>query len=246
VIPVLIQAGGEGARLRPYTMVLPKPLLPIIDTPIIEIVLRQLRHQGFRDTHISIGHLGHLLQAVLGDGERFGMNLHYVVEDQPLGTIGPLRQLPRPNGPVLVMNGDLLTDLDYVDLVEHHTSADADLTIGICRCPVPVSLGVIDFDDECRIVGFREKPTLHYWASTGIYVLGPRVWDLIPTNKFFGFDALMERVLAGSLHAEAYHFDGLWLDIGRPEDHGRAAEVFEKNRQRLLPPDPSHVKDRPE
>lgn len=237
MISVLIQAGGKGTRLRPYTMVLPKPLLPIVDTPIIEIVLHQLRRHGFRDAHISIGHLGHLLQAVLGDGDRFGMNLRYVVEEQPLGTIGPLRQLPRPDGPVLVMNGDLLTDLDYVDLVEYHTTSDADLTIGIYRCPVPVSLGVIDFDDEWQITGFREKPTLHYWASTGIYVLGPRVWDLIPRNEFFGFDALMDRVLAGSLCAQAYRFDGLWLDIGRPEDYERAAEVFEENRHHLLPPD---------
>jgi NDP-sugar pyrophosphorylase family protein len=237
VIPVLIQAGGEGTRLRPYTMVLPKPLLPIIDTPIIEIVLRQLYHQGFRDTHISIGHLGHLLQAVLGDGERFGMNLRYIVEEQPLGTIGPLRRLPRPDGPVLVMNGDLLTDLDYTNLIEYHASADADLTISIYRCPVPVSLGVIDFDDEWQITGFREKPTLHYWASTGIYVLGPRVWDLIPPNEFFGFVALMDRVLGGALRAQAYRFDGLWMDIGRPEEYERAAEILEENRHRLLPPD---------
>jgi NDP-sugar pyrophosphorylase family protein len=235
MIPVLIQAGGQGTRLRPYTTVLPKPLMPIGDMPIIEIVLRQLRSAGLQDVYISVGHLGHLLQAVLGDGKRFDMDIKYVTEDRPLGTIGPLRRLPRPTGPVLVMNGDLLTDLRYQSLIDGHAASDADLTIGVYHCSVPVSLGVLDIDDADAVTGFREKPTLKYWASTGVYVLGPAVWDLIPPDVYFGFDVLMDRVLGGDLTARVHRIDGLWLDIGRPEDYERAAEVFEQFRERLLP-----------
>lgn len=239
MIPVLIQAGGKGSRLRPYTTILPKPLMPIGDMAIIEIVLCQLRNAGFEQTYISIGHLGHLLRAVLGDGARFGMHIEYLVEDRPLGTIGPFRRLPRPNGPVMVMNGDLLTDLDYAALVKGHLSADVDLSVGVTRCSVPVSLGVLDIEDGGRITGFQEKPTLHYWASAGVYVLGPSVWDLIPSGEAFGFDTLMGCVLAGKLRAQVHHLDGIWLDIGRPEDYERAAEVFAANRTRLLPTRPS-------
>lgn len=235
MIPVLIQAGGKGTRLRPYTAVLPKPLMPIGDLPVIEIVLRQLAKHGVRDVIVSIGHLGHLLQAVLGDGGAYGLSIRYLTEEQPLGTIGPFRLLPRPDGPTMVMNGDLLTDLDYRAFIEHHRRSGRQLTIGTYRCRVPVSLGVLDVDDGNRITGFREKPTLSYWASMGVYVLEPEVWDLIPPNRQFGFDLLMEQVLAGSIEAGVYRFDGIWLDIGRPEDYAEAAETFERERPRLLP-----------
>lgn len=237
MIPVLIQAGGKGTRLRPFTTVLPKPLMPIGELPVIEIVLRQLRSRGFRRISISISYLGHLLQAVIGNGSRFGLDVEYITEEQPLGTIGPFRRMPRPSGPVMVMNGDLLTDIDYASLVEHHRASGAALTIGSYCCKVPVSLGVIDIDGRDAITGFREKPTLNYWASMGVYVLEPEVWDLIPENKPFGFDSLMDEVLRGSIRANVFRFDGIWLDIGRPEDYTEAAEVFERHRDRLLPQD---------
>jgi NDP-mannose synthase len=235
MVPVVIQAGGKGTRLLPYTTVLPKPLMPIGDVPIIEIVLRQLRHSGFRDIHVSIGHLGHLLRAVLGNGRRYGLRIRYLTEDVPLGTIGPFRRLDRPDGPVMVMNGDLLTDIDYSALVSHHLESKAALTIGVYHVSVPVSLGVLDIEDDGRISGFREKPTIKYWASMGVYVLSPVVWDLIPPGEYFGFDTLMEMVLGGELAARVFRFNGIWLDIGRPEDYQRAAEVFHANRHRLLP-----------
>ncbi len=235
MIPVLIQAGGRGTRLRPFTTVLPKPLMPIGELPVIEIVLRQLKRAGFREINISISYLGHLLQAVIGDGGRYGLDVGYITEEKPLGTIGPFRRLPRPDGPVMVMNGDLLTDLDYTRLVAHHRSSGAALTIGSYCCKVPVSLGVLDLGPGDEITGFREKPTLDYWASMGVYVLEPEVWDLVPENQPFGFDRLMEVVLSGSIRANVFRFDGIWLDIGRPEDYQEAAEVFERERGRLLP-----------
>lgn len=235
MIPVLIQAGGKGTRLRPYTTVLPKPLMPIGDLPVIEIVLKQLASHTLTDVKISIGHLGHLLQAVLGDGSEYGVSVDYLAEEEPLGTIGPYRLLPRPEGPVMVMNGDLLTDLDYTAFIDHHRKGGCQLTIGSYCCKVPVSLGVLDIEDGDRITGFREKPTLNYWASMGIYVLEPEVWDLVPPGRQFGFDSLMEQVLAGAIKAGVYRFDGIWLDIGRPEDYAEAAATFESQRTRLLP-----------
>jgi len=235
MIPVLIQAGGQGTRLRPFTTVLPKPLMPIGNLPVIEIVLRQLRHYGFQKISISTGHLGHLLQAVVGDGDKWGIDIQFVPEDRPLGTIGPLRQLPRPTGPMLVMNGDLLTSINYADLVRYHMQSSADLTIGVCSMPVPVSLGVLDIDANNQITGFREKPTFRYWASMGVYVAAPAVWDLIPPHQVFGFDTLMDRVLQGQVKAQVYRFDGIWLDIGRPEDYAEAGKVLEASRTALLP-----------
>jgi NDP-sugar pyrophosphorylase family protein len=235
MIPVLIQAGGQGTRLRPFTTVLPKPLMPIGDLPVIEIVLRQLKHYGFQKIHLSIGHLGHLLRAVIGDGKQWGLDVEYVPEDRPLGTIGPFRQLPRPQTPILVMNGDLLTSVNYAELVKYHMASDAQLTIGVCSLPVSVSLGVLDIDPSNRITGFREKPTFRYWASMGVYVLSPAIWDLIPPNQVFGFDTLMDRVLAGMIQAQVYRFEGIWLDIGRPEDYEEAFKVLDANRGKLLP-----------
>lgn len=231
----MIQAGGKGTRLRPYTMVLPKPLMPIGDMPVLEIVVRQLRHYGFDDIWISLGHLGSLIQAYFGDGARWNVRINYVFEDQPLGTIGPVRLMPRPARPFMVMNGDLLTSLSYNELYDAHCASGAQLTIGVYNCKVPVSLGVLDIDERSEIVGFREKPTLGFWASMGIYVLSPDAWDAVPPNRYFGFDTLMEQVLRGELRARVHRFDGIWLDIGRPEDYANAAEVLESCRAQLLP-----------
>ncbi len=235
MIPTMIQAGGRGARLRPFTTILPKPLMPIGEMPVIEIVIRQLKNRGFENLYISVSHLGHLLQAVLGDGSKWGVDIKYVFEDKPLGTIGPVRRMPRPDVPFLVMNGDLLTNINYADLYQHHLQADVQLTVGVYQCTVPVSLGVLELGSDNSIMGFREKPSLHYWASMGVYVFSPELWDIVPPNEHYGFDTLMEEVLRGTLRAQVYRFEGIWLDIGRPEDYERAAEVFEQSRDELLP-----------
>ena len=128
MIPVVIQAGGKGKRLRPFTTVLPKPLMPVGEMPVLEIVIRQLKSHGFEEVYISVGHLGHLLQAYFGEGDKWGVRIRYLFEDRPLGTIGPVKNLPRPETPILVMNGDLITDLDYSKLLEAHVSSDAFMT----------------------------------------------------------------------------------------------------------------------
>lgn len=235
--PVIIQAGGKGTRLRPYTSVLPKPLMPVGDMPILEIVVRQLAHYGFTDLTITTGHLAHLIESFFGDGSASGTQIRYVREDRPLGTIGPVRQLPRPTQPFLVMNGDLLTDIDYHALYDYHVASGNLLTVAVYRGEIPVSLGVIDFNDTRQIVGFREKPSLYFWGSMGIYVFSPELWDMIPPETYYGFDSLMADLITRNSAVKVYPWSGLWLDIGRPEDYERAADDFQKHRSRFLPMD---------
>lgn len=233
--PVIIQAGGKGTRLRPYTAVLPKPLMPVGDMPILEIVVRQLVRQGFDNLYITTGHLAHLIELFFGRGEKWGAEIKYVHEDFPLGTIGPVRRVPRPNVPFLVMNGDLLTDIDYRALYDYHLASDALVTVAVYRGKIPVSLGVIDYNAQREIVGFREKPDLYFWASMGIYVFSPRLWDRIPQETYYGFDTLMADILANGEKANVYPYDGLWMDIGRREDYERAVEEFDQLKEKLLP-----------
>jgi NDP-sugar pyrophosphorylase family protein len=232
----VIQAGGKGTRLYPYTTVLPKPLMPIGDQPILEIVIRQLVHHGFRDVTITIGHLGHLIMAVLGDGSQWGARIQYTREDEPRGTIGALSQFKGAKEPLLVMNGDLLTDLNYHEFFETHRACGASLTVGVCYKEVAVSLGVLDVDDAHRAVGFREKPVLSFPCSMGVYALNPDLLAQVPGTGVFGFDDLMALCLAKDVTVRAFPFDGVWLDIGRPEDYASAAQLFEEQRDRLLPP----------
>jgi len=235
MIPVIIQAGGEGTRLRPYTTILPKPLMPVGDMPILEIVIKQLKHYGLTDITITTGHLAHLIQAFFGDGSQWGVSIKYVRENEPLGTIGPIRLIDRPATPFIVMNGDILTDLNYLELVKYHQSHRQKLTVSVYEGKVPVSLGVVGFDADHCIVKFEEKPTLRFWSSMGIYVFSPECWDMIPARKYFGFDSLMAEILKNAAVAKVYPWHGEWLDIGRPEDYERASRVFEVERGRFLP-----------
>ena len=232
---VVILAGGKGTRLAPYTTVFPKPLMPVGDMPILEIVLRQLRHYGFRDIVISVGHLAELLQAFFGDGSRWGLKIRYVSEDTPLGTMGPLKLVRGLTSPFIVMNGDLLTDIDYGELYRHHLASGLEATVSAVPRTIQVSLGVLEYDDHHRLTGFREKPTTTYHASMGIYVFNPTVLDLIPNGKYYGFDNLMLDMLAAGRGVCIRPFDGLWLDIGRPEDYGVANETVQQYRERFLP-----------
>jgi NDP-sugar pyrophosphorylase family protein len=231
----VIQAGGKGARLYPYTTILPKPLMPIGEFPVLEIVLRQLVHHGFPEITITVGHLGHLIMAVIGDGARLGAHIDYLWEAEPRGTIGALSQLEDPGGPLLVMNGDLLTDFDYGEFWEAHDTAGARLSVAICYKEVAVSLGVLELSANREIVGFREKPVLAFPCSMGIYILEPDILRLIPDSGIFGFDDLMATCLEQGILVRAHPFGGLWLDIGRPEDYANASKLFHENRARLFP-----------
>lgn len=231
---VILQAGGKGTRLYPYTKVLPKPLMPVGGMPILEVVIRQLAAAGFRDLTISIGYLGEMIRLCCGDGSRWGVKISYLPEDQPLGTIGPVRRLAGLTRPFLVMNGDLLTDLDFAEFYRWHCQGGAPLSIATYQKPVSISLGVLETDERQRVVGFREKPTLRFPCSMGVYAMNPELLELIPENQPFGFDQLMAVMLEQGWEARSFPFAGTWMDIGRPEDFHEACEVFEREPERFL------------
>ena len=231
----VILAGGKGTRLRPFTVTLPKPLVPIgNELSILEIVLRQLVDHGFASATLAVGHLGQLIRAYVEDGSRWGIAVDYALEDRPLGTIGPIRQiLDRLPDRFLVMNGDILTDLDFAQLLDAHAATDAPITVGTYRRQVHVDFGVLEVADG-RIRRFEEKPTLEYTVSMGVYALARETLRRYPPGQPFGFDELMVDLLGRGERPAAYPFDGYWLDIGRPEDYDRANAEFEELRARLL------------
>lgn len=234
----VILAGGKGTRLRPYTTVLPKPLVPIgDDSAVLEVVLRQLAHQGFRSVTLTIGHLASLIQAYVGDGSQWGIDVKYAMESEPLGTMGPvvsiLDTLPDH---FLVMNGDVLTDLDFAALLRQHIAAGDALTVATYRRETAIDFGVVDIQDD-RIVGFREKPTLSWAVSMGVYGLSRATLAQNVPGIPFGFDDLMRQLLAKKQQPASHLHDGYWLDLGRPEDYDRANRDFEMLRPRLLPHD---------
>ena len=225
----VILAGGKGVRLRPYTTCLPKPLVPIGDRySILEIIMRQLATHGFRTATLAIGHLGHLIRAYVGDGRQWGLDrVDYVTEDSPLGTIGPLLRL-RDVLPehFLVMNGDVLTDLDFADLLARHRESGAGLTVATFERNVKIDFGVLT-SKHGRIVEFSEKPTLDYRVSMGVYGLTSWVLDRYRPGLPLGFDELVLDLLAHDLGPMEYQFAGHWLDIGRPDDYDRANAEFD-------------------
>ena len=234
---VAILAGGRGVRLRPYTTALPKPLVPIGEEyAILDIILQQLKMQGFTRVTLAIGHLSSLIRAFVGDGSRWGMDVDYSEEDQPLSTIGPLLNfLDRLPEHFLVMNGDVLTDLDYASLLDRHIHSRAPLTVATYQRQVKIDFGTLETVDG-HIVKFSEKPTLSYSVSMGVYAMSRNTLARCPRKIAFGFDDLVHDLLARQNPPRAYHFDGYWLDIGRPDDYDEANRSFEKLRPRLLPP----------
>ncbi|MGW8329444.1 sugar phosphate nucleotidyltransferase [Streptomyces sp. NPDC055897] len=231
----VILAGGKGVRLRPYTTALPKPLVPIGDQhAILEIVLRQLAASGFTSCTIAIGHLGQIIRAYVGDGERWGLDIDYSTEESPLGTIGPLLTMrDRLPESFLVMNGDILTDLDYADVLTQHRVSGAPLTISTYARKVHIDFGVLTTDDT-KVVGFTEKPSMDYRVSMGVYGLSLSTLANYTPGLPLGFDELVLDLLKAETPPHAYAFDGYWLDIGRPDDYDRANAEFTTHRSLLL------------
>lgn len=226
----VIQAGGRGTRLRPYTLVLPKPMMPVGEMPVIELLLKWLRRSGISEVLITTGHLGHLLQSLCGDGSHWDLQIEYSEETEPLGTIGALNLVrERLNETFLVLNGDLITDMDLRRFVGFHRSHEDSLTVGVTEQKVKVDLGVIETQEGHRICGFREKPEYSYDVSMGIYCMDPDILELIPNGVPFGFDDLMFRMLDNDKPARIYRHQGQWMDIGRAEDFARAQELAEQD-----------------
>jgi NDP-sugar pyrophosphorylase family protein len=233
-VDVVVLAGGRGTRLAPYTTVLPKPLMPIGEMPVLEILLRRLAAAGLRRIHLAVGHLAELIEAYFGDGSRFGVELLYWREDEPLGTAGPLAAIETTASHLLVMNGDLFTVLDFGEFAQFHVSRGATATIATLRREVPIDFGVIHLDGD-TIVDYDEKPTLTYDVSMGVYAFEREVIDVVPKGQHFDFPELVLALLARGLPVVSYRSQEFWLDIGRREDYELAQERFEELRPALLP-----------
>ncbi len=222
----VILAGGKGTRLAPYTTVLPKPLVPVGDRPVVELIIRQLAQAGFDRIDLCVGHLGHLIRAYLTESDAVpeGVEVNFVWEDQPLGTAGALRLIERPTEPFLVMNGDILTTLPYGQLMRFHNASGSALTIASHPKTVRLSLGVIE-GEQGTVSGYVEKPSLRYEVSMGIYVYDPSVIDLIPHGPF-DFPNVVLLLIEAARAVQTYHFDGTWFDIGTTAEHERAMAAF--------------------
>jgi NDP-sugar pyrophosphorylase family protein len=232
----VIMAGGKGVRLRPYTTALPKPLVPIGDShSILEIILQQLSTYGFRSATLAINHLGRLIRAFVGDGSRWGIDVSYAEETVPLSTVGPLFGLKdRLPDEFLVMNGDVLTALDYSDLLTTHHRSGALLTVATAPRTTRIDFGVLEVADQ-RIVSFIEKPALTHRVSMGVYGMSRDALLSYPEGLALGFDRLVLDLIECRRPPATYEFDGFWLDIGRPDDYDEANQSFASLRPLLLP-----------
>jgi len=221
----VIQSGGRGTRLRPYTMILPKPLMPVGSKPVLELLLKWLRRHGAHQAYITTGHLGHLIRSYCGDGGQWDLGITYTEEKEPLGTIGALSLLRHElDSTFLVLNGDVLTDLNLNAFVAAHRRHGATLTVATARRSIRVAFGVLE-DADGQVTQFREKPSLTYQVSTGIYCMEPAILNLIPSGIPFGFDDLMNYMLENSLPVRTFLHKGLWLDIGSIDDFQKAQEI---------------------
>jgi NDP-sugar pyrophosphorylase family protein len=233
----VVLAGGKGTRLAPYTKILPKPLLPIGDTPILEILLRQMKRGGIDEVVLTVGHLAELMQVFFQNGERLHLNIQYSFEEQPLGTAGPLSLVKGLDDTFLVTNGDVLTTIDFQDLVRTHCATGAAATIAMHSRQEKIDLGVIQTDGSDQITGYIEKPTYEFQVSMGIYVFEPRVLNYIPINRYLDFPDLVLRLIENGELVMGYPFDGYWQDLGRPDDYERAVNDFENLKREFLPED---------
>jgi len=236
----VVLAGGKGTRLAPYTKILPKPLMPIGDMPILEVLLRQMKHAGVEEVVMTVGHLAELMHSFFKDGSQWGLNISYSFENCPLGTAGPLSLIDDLDETFLVSNGDVLTTLDLRELIAFHQSQGAAATIAVHRRQVKIDLGVVQWDENFRIHGYIEKPSYDYVVSMGMYIFEPRVLQYIPHGKYLDFPDLVLKLIAAGEKVAGYPFDGYWKDLGRPDDYEQAAEDFCRMQEQFLP---EEVKD---
>lgn len=231
----IVLAGGKGSRLAPYTKVIPKPLMPIGDMPILEVLLHQVKRAGVEEIILTVGHLAELLRAFFQEGERFGTRISYSYEDVPLGTAGPLTGIRGLNETFLVLNGDVLTTLDFSDIVKFHKKSGAWVTIATYNRHVKVDLGVLQLEPGNRVVGYIEKPTYDFQVSMGIYVFEPEALQYIPVQQYFDFPDLILRLIKEGKPVASYPFEGYWQDLGRPDDYEQAIQDFATMRDQFLP-----------
>lgn len=225
----IILAGGKGTRLQPYTIAIPKPLVPVVDKPILEIIIGQLVRKGFGKVIITVNHQADIIMAYFGDGKKWGIEIEYSLEDKSLGTIGPLKLLRDLPENFLVMNGDILSDIDYADFLEKHIKSERIFSIASYKRIQKNDYGVLEIDDD-KLIGFQEKPEISFTVSMGIYGVSKKILRYIPADQYFGFDMLMSKFLEMDITVGIYEHKGYWMDIGRPEDYMRVVEDIETGR----------------
>lgn len=224
----VILAGGKGTRLYPYTIVFPKPLVPIGNIPILEIVIKQLKKAGFYDVTLAVGHLAELIQSYFGNGKKFGVKLNYSKENNPLGTAGPLALIEDINDTFLVMNGDILTTLNFRDLVEFHQKYKPTATISTTLRRVNIDFGIVKENEKNEVIKYIEKPDMKYLISMGIYVFEPKILKYIKRGEYLDFPDLIEKLLKNKEKVKNYLSNDYWLDIGRKEDYEKAIGDYSK------------------
>lgn len=221
----VILAGGEGTRLRPYTMVLPKPMMPVGEKPILEIIINNFAENGIKNIVISVGYLAGIIRAYFGYGERFGVEIEYLVEKEPLGTAGCLAIIKDLEDEFIVSNGDILTNLTFVKLIEHHRKSGKNITICAHEKAVSVSLGVLELNGSI-LEDYIEKPTYKFYVSMGVYIINKEVVKYISPNSYCDFPTLIKKLISLNEPINVYKFNGEWYDIGREEDYKQVLEKF--------------------
>ena len=229
----VILAGGQGTRLAPFTKVFPKPLVPIGEKPILDMIIRQLRHFGFQRVTLAVGYMAEMIQTYVRNGEQYGIKIDYSFEEEPLGTVGPLSQMMKLDENFLVMNGDIITDLNFRELMAFHKEQNAIATIGVYQKNYKIDLGIVQSGDGYAITDYVEKPTYTFKVSMGVYAFNIAVLQHIEPKKYLDFPNLVKQLLKNRKKVISYPFDGYWLDIGNHDDYQQAVEEFEAIKGRL-------------
>lgn len=231
----IVLAGGLGRRLRPYTNTVPKPLLPLGKTPLLEVILRQLRGYGFTSATLAVCYRGEQIRDYFSEGRQLGLRLDYSWSDRPLGTAGPLALVPRPERSCLVLNADILTTVDFADVLAVHDAAGVLGTIVLSRHSVPIDFGVVELNPDLTVQAYREKPTESHWISAGIYGVAPEVWDYLPVGEYLDIPTLVGKGVRHGHRIASYLHHGEWYDIGTISQYRMATEVFERHAATYLP-----------
>ncbi|MDY0411027.1 nucleotidyltransferase family protein [Methanothrix soehngenii] len=230
----VILAGGLGTRLKPYTTVFPKPLMPIGESPILEIIVKQLKAKGFNEITLAVGHLSELIMAFFNNGSKYGLKIEYSKEEKKLGTAGGLGLLKNKLvDDFLVMNGDVLTGLDFSEFLEFHKKTGSIATIALNRRHVDIDFGVVELDENRTLIGYIEKPKIDYLVSMGVYAFNESILEYIPSHEYLDIPDLMKRLLSEGEKVNGFIHDGYWLDIGRPDDYIKANEDIQKIYRQL-------------
>lgn len=233
-VRAVVLAGGRGTRLEPYTTVLPKPLMPIGDVSVLEVLIRRFKVHGICQITLAVGYLAELIRAYCRDGSQWGVSIEYSLEEEPLGTAGPLALLPRWNETILVVNGDLVTDLDFTKFSEHHAASNAVATIGVCERRVQLPFGIIEFSSTGNVTGYKEKPEYTFFVSMGAYMFERRALDLVPLGKRFDLPDLIRRLTECGEAVGTFVHKGYWVDIGQQQDYRKALDDFPAMKERFL------------